>query len=202
MTYLAWILLALFAAPFWETTPPREWTDDELEDVLHASPWSAAANPEIRKMELKLGEDLNHVYICSAEPMILAEKEKWRRYPPSGEALEDDYALEHHDFLASNPGKYIMLAVYVKLPQYTRDKKEIQRLENDSVLVLGKKEYKIVGHFPPSPGDPYLRLVFPREVSEDDKMLLFDVYLPGVPEPYRQFRFGIKDLYYKGKLEL
>ena len=116
--------------------------------------------------------------------------------------MEDNLALEHHDFLDSNRGRYIMLAVYVKLPQYTQDRKEIKRMEKDSVLVVGEEEYKMVGHFPPSPGDPYLRLVFPRRVTEKDKMLLFDVYLPGVPKPYRKIRYGVKNLYYKGRLEL
>jgi hypothetical protein len=67
---------------------------------------------------------------------------------------------------------------------------------------VGRKRFKMSGYFPPSPGDPYLRLAFPREVTSSDKILTFDLYLPGVPIPFRKAEFTLKDMLWKGKLEL
>jgi hypothetical protein len=47
-----------------------------------------------------------------------------------------------------------------------------------------------------------LRLVFPRAVSAGDKAFSFELYLPSVPGPYRAVEFRLKDLMYKGVLEL
>jgi len=67
---------------------------------------------------------------------------------------------------------------------------------------IGKKKFKMTGHFPPSPRDPYLRLAFPREAQATDKSVVFDLYLPGVPIPYREVEFKVKDLLVNGKLEM
>ena len=69
-------------------------------------------------------------------------------------------------------------------------------------MKVGRKKYKITGHFPPTPSDPYLRLVFPRAVAPSDKIVEFDLYLPGAPQPYRIAEYVVKELMYRGKLEL
>jgi hypothetical protein len=60
----------------------------------------------------------------------------------------------------------------------------------------------MTGHFPPTAGDRFLRLAFPREVQATDKTVVFDLYLPGVPNPYREAEFQVKDMLVNGKLEM
>src|SRR5678809_1435483 len=77
-----------------------------------------------------------------------------------------------------------------------------RKLENESVMLIGKnRKHKLVGHFPPTPADPILRLVFPREVKPTDKSVVFRLYLPGVDFPERELEFEVRDLMYHGKLE-
>ena len=54
----------------------------------------------------------------------------------------------------------------------------------------------------PTPSDPVLRLIFPREVRTSDKSVLFRLYLPGINFPERDTEFRVKDLMYQGKLEM
>jgi len=75
-------------------------------------------------------------------------------------------------------------------------------MEEESILKVGKKKYQMTGHFPPTPADPYLRLVFPRPIGPNDKSLVFELYLPGVGNTYRTVEFRIKELGYKGTPEL
>jgi len=70
------------------------------------------------------------------------------------------------------------------------------------VLKVGRKKYKITGQFPPTPMDPYLRLVYPREVGPNDKSLVFELYLPGVGRTYQIVEFRMKELLYRGKPEM
>jgi hypothetical protein len=75
-------------------------------------------------------------------------------------------------------------------------------MESESVMLIGRKTYKMVGHFPPTPSDPVLRLVFPREVQPTDKKVIFRLYIPGVDFPEREAEFLVKELIYHGKLEM
>jgi hypothetical protein len=72
-------------------------------------------------------------------------------------------------------------------------------MEKESVLRIGRRKYRMTGHFPPAPTDPYLRLVFPREVDPQDKSLRFELYLPGVPSPYRWAEFRLREMRYRGE---
>ena len=47
------------------------------------------------------------------------------------------------------------------------DNRETRQMEQECVMRVGRKKLKMTGHFPPSPGDPYLRLAFPREVDRE-----------------------------------
>ncbi len=75
-------------------------------------------------------------------------------------------------------------------------------MEEDSVMHVGRKKIKMTGHFPPTATDPYLRLAFPRQVSPTDKSVSFELYLPGVPNPFREAEFKVKDMVVNGKLEM
>jgi hypothetical protein len=79
---------------------------------------------------------------------------------------------------------------------------ESKRMEEESVMLIGRKEYKILGHFPPTPTDPVLRLIFPRMVKASDKTVLFRLYLQGLNFPEREMEFRVKDLVYQGRLEM
>ena len=56
-------------------------------------------------------------------------------------------------------------------------------MEERTEMVIGRKSFKIIGHFPPTENDPVLRLVFPREAQSSDKSVVFHLYLPGIPFP-------------------
>src|ERR1017187_11017459 len=63
----AW--LALLASPFWETKAPSEWTDAQIELLLHDSPWAEMAEPA----------PAVQVYLATARPLREAEAELARR---------------------------------------------------------------------------------------------------------------------------
>jgi len=190
-------ILLLAGAPFWETKPPDQWTEDELFTVLGDSPWVTTAGlsgalasvPGVR------------VYLASAKPMQDAEEETRSRQAKrrATEYVEDD---DYRDFLRENPGKYIVLAVVLTDPQALADARESARMEEECQLRIGRRKHKLVGHFPPTPSDPYLRLIFPRAIEPDTKTLRFELYLPSVPAPYRNAEFHLPDLLYKGTPEM
>jgi hypothetical protein len=188
---------AFAAVPFWEAKPPAEWTDDQLQQFLIDSPWAEQAFSAKQTTGAL-------VFLCDAHPMREAEAERERRanlkHPPK--PVEDPTAEEFADFLKENEGNYIVLAVPAPNPKVFEDAAEVKRIEEECVLKVGKKKYKMTGHFPPSPSDAWLRLVFPRVVTEADKSFRFELYIPWITDPYRFAEFQVKDLMYKGRLEL
>jgi hypothetical protein len=178
------LLLALLAAPFWETKAPRDWSEEELRALLHDSPWAQGADPA----------PAVQVYLATAHPMREAEAELARR---RGKPLNDEYL----EFLRQQGDQNVVLAI--AYPRWTdlEDGGEAQRMQEESVMKVGRKRYKMVGHFPPVPSDPYLRLVYPREVTESDKSVTFELYLPGLG-PYHEAEFRVREMRWKGKLEM
>jgi hypothetical protein len=179
--------LALLAAPFWETKTPQEWSEDQLRILLTDSPWSQA---------LQGG---SYAFLATARPMQDLEREIWRRRRAKGSEPPDP---EFTDFLAQDQGRHIVLAIWYRDPQPLADAAEAKRMEQESVLKVGKKKYKITGQFPPTPMDPYLRLVYPRELGPNNKSLVFELYLPGTTGSYQMVEFRLKELLYHGKPEL
>ena len=178
--------LALAAAPFWDTKPPRDWSEEQLRAILSDSPWAQPL-------------DGGYAFLATAQPIQEAEREIWRRRTvKGGEPPDSEYA----DFLEKNQGRHIVLAIPYRNARALADRAESRRMEEDSVLKIGKKKYKIVGQFPPTPMDPYLRLVYPREIGPNDKSLVFDLYLPGIGKTYHMIEFRIKELLYHGKPEM
>ncbi len=187
---LVWaILIAFFGPPFWEAIAPGQWTDAQIEEVLQSSPW-------VRD------DDGTRFFLASARPIWQAELEQRRRNPDSQVAFEDDTMSEYFEFLQDNHERYFVLAVHVPLPQYQEAEKRKKKMENKSVLVVNGKEYKMIGHFPPTPDDPYVRMIFPRAVNADDDAFEFRLYVPGVPMPFRRLTFYPKELIYRGKFEM
>jgi hypothetical protein len=192
-------LCALLAAPppFWETTAPHDWTDVEISGLLNDSPWARAA-----LAQGIVNQPGIQTYLSSALPMQLAEAEVRRRRQirnrPAGPAETDEYL----EYVKQQKGESIVLTVFFPDPAQLADAGQARRMEEECYMKVGRKKFKMTGHFPPTPDDPYLRLVFPRQLGPKDKTIEFDLYLPGAPDPYRIAEYTIRELMYKGKLEI
>ena len=180
--------LALLAAPYWETKPPQEWSEEQLLRLFTYSPWAQGIE--------KVGRS---AFLATARPMQDAERELARRRRTKGSDPPDS---EFQDFLAQDQGKHIVLAIPYPDARPLADAAESRRMEEESILRIGRKKYKMTGHFPPSPSDPYLRMAFPRELGPGDKSLVFELYLPGAGGTYGMVEFRLKELLYHGKPEL
>lgn len=181
------VLLLFLAQPFWETKPVEKWTDREIDTMLHASPWAELAGPSPEVL----------MTLATAAPIQAAEDEQRLRakHPPQ---LDPDYA----GFVTQNRGESLVLAVSYGLPVLFGTKEDRHRMEDECEMLIGRKSYKLIGHFPPTSDDPVLRLVFPRAAKLTDKSVTFRLYLPGMAFPEREVEFRVKDLVYRGKLEL
>ena len=181
-------VLFFLAPPFWETKAPERWTDREIDALLHDSPWAQTVGPEPRAL----------VYLATAGPIEDAEQEaRLRTKDPLGEP-DPDYL----DYLRENRDKHFVLAIPEVTLRGLGKPGEEQLMEQQTQMVIGRKTYKIVGHFPPTEADPVLRLVFPREAQPTDKSVIFRLYLPGMSFPNREVEFRVKDLMYHGKLAM
>jgi len=176
------------AQPFWETKPPEQWTPREIEIVRLESPWAQSIGPAPNIL----------VYLATAAPIEDAEAEaRVRLKDPLGEP-DPDYL----DYLRQKRGEFFVVAIPYTSNRGFDKPAEVTRMEEESVMLIGKKRFRIAGHFPPTPADPVLRLVFPREVEPTDKQVVFRLYLPGVDLPDREATFPVKDLIYHGKLAM
>ncbi len=193
------LLLPLFLMvdPYWVGKPPAQWSEAELLALLTNSPWAQAVGGPVAEAPSI------QVFLATAGPIQLAEQERDRRVEirrkPGTPAPEN---TESQLWMEDNRATQIVLAVRVPNNKGFLDEREVKRMEAESVMHAGKKKIKLTGSFPPSESDPYLRLAFPRQVELVDKSLIFDLYLPGVPAPFRNAEFKLKDMVVNGKLEL
>ncbi len=198
---MKWIGLLLFlAAPFWEAKAPADWSDEELGRLLTNSPWAQMVTGPGRGDAPPV-----QMYLATAAPIEQAEREwnrrarlRQRAAPPPSDPLSEEYRVWFED----NRATQIVLAVSIPNNRAFADNREISHMQQECVMHAGRRKYKMTGHFPPSPRDPYLRLAFPRQVEATDKSVSFDLYLPGVPLPFRVVEFSVKDMLLKGKLEI
>jgi hypothetical protein len=195
---LLWLFL--FADPYWVSKPPPQWSDAQLLALLTNSPWAQpmeGPGPNAPAVE---------VFLATASPIQLAEKERERRTQarrrPGPAAPESPAVTEYRLWLEDNRATQIVVAVPIQNNKGFLDEREVRRMEDECVMRVGKKKIKMTGSFPPSEADPFLRLAFPRQVELSDKTLYFDLYLPGVPSPFRSAEFALKDMVVAGKLEL
>ncbi len=194
-------ILALLSASVWESKAPADWTDEELVRLFTDSPWAQMI--DATGIKEAHGETVQ-MYLASAAPMREAEKERQRRYvrKANGTAPEEPMDAEERIWLEDNLATQIVLAIRVQHANEFDDAGEVRRMEQESILRVGRRKFKMTGHFPPTARDPYLRMAFPRQVTESDKFLTFDLYVPGARPPFRSIEFRLKDLMWKGKLEL
>jgi len=182
------VLLLLLAQPFWETKPPDKWSDAEIDAVRHSSPWVQAVGPPPELL----------VWLATAEPIEEAEAEARLRPHRTEKEPDPDYAA----YLAENRESSFVLAVAYPTLKDLGHAGEDRRMEQECQMIVGRKTYRIVGYFPPTPSDPVLRLVFPRVVKPEDRAVTFRLYLAGLNFPERELEFRVKDLLYHGKLAM
>jgi hypothetical protein len=194
-------MLLMLAASFWESKAPADWTDDELLKLFTDSPWAQMVEASVQQ---ESHGSAVQVYLATAGPMQEAEKERQRRYVRKSNrpVVESPMDTEYRLWLEDNHATQIVLAVRIPRTKDFDDAGQTKRLEEESIMRVGRKKYKMTGHFPPTQNDVYLRMAFPRQVSESDKSIEFDLFLPGVTPPFRTVEFRVKDMIVKGKLEL
>jgi hypothetical protein len=184
-------LFLMFAQPFWELRPPEQWTAAEIDQIRTNSPWAQSVGRVAAVT----------VCLATALPVEHAEAELRLRFKKNRSTmaeLDPDYVEYLRDHRAD---AFVLAVTYPPMPAFGKAGED-KIMEEESVLVIGKKEHKILGYFPPTPSDPVLRLIFPRVVKPTDKQLVFRLYLPGLSFPEREAIFLVKDLTYQGKLEI
>jgi len=192
-------------APLWESKTAAESTDEELAVLLTSSPWA-----QMHQLSLPAAKGAPsggfanpavHLFLATATPVREAERELRRRKIQASADPESASHSEFEEFLEANPGRYIVLAVRVLRPELLERPSAVRKMEQESRLKIGSRNYELVGYFLPTRDDPYLRLIFPREVREADTELRFELYLPGVPLPFRTVRFELDKLAWRGRPE-
>jgi hypothetical protein len=185
-------LLFFFGQPFWEAKPPEKWTDAEITYLRNSSPWAQQVGAPPQQVT---------VFLATAAPIEAAEAELRLRMKKNTRPLAEpdpdylDYLREHRD------STFVLAITYPTLTGLGHAD-ESKNMEEETVMLVGRKEYKILGHFPPTPSDPVLRLIFPRMVKPTDKSFFFKLYLMGLKFPEREVEFKVKELMYQGKLEM
>lgn len=194
------VLLLLLAQAYWQNKVPGEWNDLELARFLADSPWAQmAVSPQKGTLLPPIS-----VYIATAAPVQKAVAERARRAElrrPSGKA-EDPLREELEAWFADNVADHVILAARIGNNNAFTSESEMRHMKQDCALDLGRIKVKMSAYFPPTSRDPYLYLAFPRvPVNASDKSIGFDLYLPGVPGPFRRVEFKTKDMVVDGKLE-
>jgi hypothetical protein len=184
-------LLFFLAQPFWEAKPPERWTDSEIETVRHYSPWAQPVSPD----------PIVVAYFATATPIEMAEAElRLRLKKNASRILEPD--ADYAEYLRENRERQFVLAIAYPTLKGLGNAEENKRMEEESVMIIGRRTFKFAGHFPPTPSDPVLRLIFNREVKPSDKAVTFRLYLPGLNFPEREVEFRVKELMFQNKLEM
>ena len=182
-------LLFFLAQPFWEAKAPEQWTIREIELLRSNSPWAQAMGPAPTLL----------VYLATAAPIEDAESELRLRSKKPLREPDPDYAA----YISEHRDHHFVLAIAYATLVTSGKASEQRKMEQESVMKIGRnREFKMVGHFPPTPADPILRLIFPREMRPGDKTVVFRLYLPGIQFPEREVEFSVKELMYRGKLEM
>jgi hypothetical protein len=206
---MVWVaaMLVLMQA-FWQTKPPGDWNNIELAQFLADSPWAQMAAPPGKAGTAPAVQ----VYLATAGPIERAVAERNRRVAlrrpgdrktSAGDPLGEEFAV----WFADNRAEHIIVAARVGNNNAFSSESEMRRMQQDSALDAGRGRVKMSSYFPPTSSDPHLYVAFPRgqvspQVSPMDKSVAFELYLPGVPGPFRTVQFKVKDMLVDGKLEM
>jgi hypothetical protein len=181
-------LLLWLAQPFWEAKGPAQWDDSEIEELLSNSPWARSVGGDYPVL----------FYLATARPIEEAETEARVRSKVAPRDVDPDYSY----FVTQNRESHFVLAIPYSNPPKFGQAADLKKFEEESLMIAGGRKFKMSGHFPPTVGDPVLRVVFPREVRPSDKKVVFRLYLPGKIFPDREVEFSVKELIYHGRLEM
>lgn len=192
------LLLWLAAAPFWQEKVPAEWSDIQIAQFLNDSPWAHAA-----KGAGKVQGAPVQTYLASSKFVEQAEMEHNRRVAlRRKQSAESPLAEEYRFWYEDNRAGQVILAVRVGTPVAFSEEGEIRRMQEESAMVSGHVKVKMSSYFPPSASDPYVRMAFPRiGIQESEKVLGFELYLPGIPTPFRTVEYVLSDLVAGGKAD-
>ncbi|PWU03321.1 MAG: hypothetical protein C5B51_19250 [Terriglobia bacterium] len=182
-------LAALFflGLPFWQARPPEKWSDLEVQQMLSESPWAQTIGPVPIT-----------IYLATALPIEEAEDEARRRGHTPWPRPDFDYS----DYVRLHREEDLVVAVPYPTHGGFGTPEQQRTMEEESTMRVGTRSYQVLGFFAPTQQDPVLRVVFPRRVEASDKSVSFRLYLPGMSFPEREVEFRIKDLNYRGKLEM
>jgi hypothetical protein len=192
-----WMLLLLLAAtPFWQEKPPAEWNDLQIAQFLNDSPWAHAA-----KGNGKVTGAPVQAYLAGSQFVERVVKERNRRAAlRRKETAEGALAEEYRFWFEDNRKEQVILAVRVGTPIAFSDEREVRRMQEDSTMHSGNVSVKMSGYFPPSANDPYVHIAFPRNIIQAaEKLLSFELYLPGIASPYRSVDFLPSEMMTDGK---
>jgi hypothetical protein len=195
---MLFLLCLLLAEPFWSAKPASQWTDEEIAGLLADSPWARMVPGPARMPAVQM-------FLATAAPIRQAELEAKRRasrQQPPDASTEDPFAEEYRAWLEENKSSQLILAIRIHDTEPYQNAKQLERLEKDSVMRVGRNRIPMTGYFPPTPADPFLRIAFPREVSPQDKELRFELYVPGITGPFREVEFRLADMLVDGQPEL
>ncbi len=203
---VSWLAAWLFLAQsFWQTKPASAWTDLELARFLVDSPWAQMAVASGPASSAPFVQ----VYLLTAEPIANAVAERNRRAalrrPVDPKLASGPLREEFAAWLADNRARHVIVAARIGDSSAFSRESETRRIEQESVMEVGRAHVKVSGYFPPSASDPYLYLAFPRDElpapAATAKTITFQLYFPGVSAPFRSLEFKIKDMLVDGKLE-
>jgi hypothetical protein len=189
-------LLLLVAAPFWQEQPVAQWNDIQLAQFVNDSPWAHAATGSG-----KVQGPAVQTYLATGHLVEQAVAERARRAALRRKSTEEDaLAEEYRAWFEDNRASQVILAIRVGNPPGFSEEAEIRKMQENSAMRSGKGKVKMSSYFPPTANDPYVHMAFPREmVSEGEKFLDFELYLPGISGPFRTVEFVIQDLKVDGK---
>lgn len=192
-----WMLVFLLAAtPFWQEKAPAQWNDIQIAQFLNDSPWAhpAKGNGKVTGTPLQ-------AYLASSSFVEQVEKERNRRAAlRRKQTTEGALAEEYRFWFEDNRREQVILAVRVGNPVAFSDEREVRRMQESSAMHSGNVSVKMSSYFPPNANDPYVRMAFPRGVIQSsEKLLAFELYLPGVASPFRVVDFNVSELVTDGK---
>jgi hypothetical protein len=195
------LFLLLLAQSFWDR-PAATWNEEELTRLFSDSPWGRTADDFAnRRSGSKAVFQAVQVYVASSRTMQEAEEQKLVRHTKTKPGLLDEIReaqSEYREYLKENEGKILVIAVPLK-PEALADAAEAKKMEQQSYLKSGSRKVRIIGHFPPTPSDPVLRLFFPREIDPAAKDFTVGLYIPGGPFPFRMVYFKPGEMLRGGK---
>lgn len=215
----------ILAKKFWEK-PYTEWKRKEVLKILNDSPWAGQITSTRqyggRNTRGVTGEreiyDTTTIRFFSALPVreaYVRMMQLMNRYDELGEQEKQALDRRFSAPLRLDVSNQIIIAVEFSSNDRQLGMQIDRTLRTATAKLLQQKAYliserlervQLKAYFPPSPDGTGAKFIFPRQVegepvvSKEDKEVTFELYLPDIPKIY--MRKKVKNLFYKGKLEI